>query len=154
MGALLAHFAWARPAWNEQAALVTQASALDAEKDELRGRLAALERADVLSARAARMEAPAGTNDDAVARLRRSLLESLRGQPVSGVRLEVSPARLPLAAEGRMRAEGSFAEVVRLTGHLVRPGAGFVLKGVHLTRTPQGNVALEVEGMSVAAGAP
>jgi hypothetical protein len=70
------------------------------------------------------------------------------------VRLEVTPARPPLAAEGRMRAEGSFAEVVRLTGHLVRPGAGFVLKGVRLTRTPQGNVALEVEGMSVAAGAP
>ncbi|HVQ28657.1 MAG TPA: hypothetical protein VMV21_03710 [Vicinamibacteria bacterium] len=100
------------------------------------------------------MEDPAGANDDAVARLRRSLLESLRGQPVSSVRLEVTPARPPLAAEGRMRAEGSFAEVVRLTGHLVRPGAGFVLKGVRLTRTPQGNVALEVEGMSVAAGAP
>jgi hypothetical protein len=53
-----------------------------------------------------------------------------------------------------MRAEGSFAEVVRLTGHLVRPGAGFVLKGVRLARTPKGNVTLEVEGMSVAGGAP
>jgi hypothetical protein len=150
----VAHFAWARPAWREQAELVTQASALRAEKDELRGRLAALERAEVLSARAARMEAPAGTNDDAVARLRRSLLESLRGEHVSSVRLEVTPARPPLAAEGRLRAEGSFAEVVRFSGHLVRPGAGFVLKGVRLARTPHGSVALEVEGMSVAAGAP
>ena len=154
LGGLLAHFGLARPAWREEAAFMERTTALLAEKQALLGRLAALERADVLSARAARMETKAGTNDDAVARLRRSLLESLRGQAVSGVRLEVAPARAPLAAEGRLRALGSFADVVRLSGHLVRPGAGFVLKRVRIARTPHGSLALEVEGMSVLEGTP
>ena len=154
LGGLLAHFGLARPAWREETAVVQQTAALLAEKEALLGRLAALARADVSSARAARMETKPGTNDDAVARLRRSLLESLRGQPVTGVQLEVAPARAPLAAEGRLRALGSFADVVRLSGHLVRPGAGFVLKSVRLARTPHGSLALEVEGMSVLEGTP
>ena len=154
LGGLLAHFGLARPAWREEAAFAQRTGALLAEKAEILGRLAALERADVLSARATRMETKAGTNDDAVARLRRSLLESLRGQPVSDVHLEVAPARAPLAAEGRLRALGSFADVVRLSGHIVRPGAGFVLKSVRLARTSHGSLALEVEGMSVLEGTP
>ena len=154
VGGLLAHFGLARPAWREEEALVERTATLLAEKQALLGRLAALEHADVLSARAARMETKAGTNGDAVARLRRSLLESLQGQQVSGVHLEVAPARAPLAAEGRLRALGSFADVVRLSGHLVRPGTGFVLKSVRLARTPQGSLALEVEGMSVLEGTP
>ena len=100
------------------------------------------------------MEAEEGRKGDAVARLRRSLLESLRGQPVTGVHLEVVPARTPLAAEGRLRAEGSFTDVVRLSGHLVRPGAGFVLKNVRLARTRRGSLTLEVDGMSVLEGTP
>ena len=154
LGGVLAYLGLARPAWREEEALAQATGALLAEKEKLLGRLAALERADVLSARATRMETQAGANDDAVARLRRSLLDSLRGQPVTGVRLEVAPARAPLAAEGRLRALGSFPDMVRLSGHLVRPGAGFVLKSVRLARTPQGSLALEVEGMSVLESTP
>jgi hypothetical protein len=153
--AVLAHFGLARPAWREAAALEERTFVLVAEKQKLKDRLAALARAEALSARATRMEAEeGGVSGDAVARLRRSLLASLRGQPVTGVHLEVAPARTPLAAEGRLRAEGSFADVVRLSGHLVRPGAGFVLKNVRLARTRRGSLTLEVEGMSVLEGAP
>ena len=154
LGGLLAHLGLARPAWREEAALAERTRALLAEKESLRGRLEALERADALSARSARMQSKAGSNDDAVARLRRSLLDSLRGQPVTGVHLEVAPARAPLGAEGRLRALGSFADVVRLSGHIVRPGAGFVLKSVRIARTPHGSLALEIEGMSVLEGTP
>ena len=154
LGALAVHVGFARPTWREEAVLTEQAHALDAEKQALLDRVAALERAFVQSARATRMELPPGTSDDAVGRLRRSLLESLRGRPVSGVRLAVTPARPPLAAEGRLRAEGTFADIVRLSGHLVRPGAGFVLKNVRLARTPHGSLALEVEGLSVLEDAP
>jgi len=149
LGAVAVHVGLARPAWREEAVHTEQAHALRAEKQALLGRVAALERTDVLSARATRMELPPLANDDAVARLRRSLLESLRGQPVVRVRLAVAPARPPLAAEGRLQAEGTFADVVRLSGHLVRPGAGFVLKRVRIAPTPHGSLALEVEGMSV-----
>ena len=151
---VLAHFGVARPAWREAAVLEERTFVLGAEKQKLIDRLAALARAEALSARATRMEAVGEGPADAVARLRRSLLESLRGQPVTGVHLEVAPARTPLAAEGRVRAEGSFADVVRLSGHLVRPGAGFVLKNVRLARTRRGSLTLEVEGMSVLEGAP
>ena len=154
LGGLLAHLGLARPAWREEAALAERTRALLVEKESLRGRLVALERADALSARSARMQTKAGSNDDAVARLRRSLLDSLRGQPVTGVHLEVAPARAPLGAEGRLRALGSFADVVRLSGHIVRPGTGFVLKSVRIARTPHGSLALEIEGMSVLEGTP
>lgn len=151
---VLAYFGVARPAWREAALLEERTGVLLAEEQKLLDRLAALSRADALSVRATRMEVEGGPSGDAVARLRRSLLESLRGQPVTGVHLEVAPARAPLAAEGRLRAEGSFADVVRLSGHLVRPGAGFVLKNVRLARTRRGSLTLEVEGMSVLEGTP
>lgn len=154
LAALVVHFGWAAPAWREGAMLAAQAGLLHSEKDALLGRLDAIERADTLTASATRMESGAAANDDPVVRLRRSLLDGLRGQPVSAVRLEVVPAHPPLAAEGRLHAEGSFADVVRLSGHLVRPGAGFVLKTVRLARTPHGSLALEVEGLSVLAGTP
>lgn len=154
VAALVVHFGWAVPAWREQAILTAQAGLLQSEKAALLGRLEAIARADALTESATRMEAGAAANDDPVVRLRRSLLDGLRGQPVSGVRLEVAPAHPPLAAEGRLHAEGSFADVVRLSGHLVRPGAGFVLKTVRIARTPQGSLALQVEGMSVLAGTP
>jgi hypothetical protein len=156
LAALVVHFGWAAPAWREGAILTAQAGMLRSEKDALLGRLDAIERADSLTASATRMESGAAeaVNDDSVVRLRRSLLDGLRGQPVSAVRLEVVPAHAPLAAEGRLHAEGSFADVVRLSGHLVRPGAGFVLKTVRLARTTHGSLALEVEGLSVLAGTP
>lgn len=154
LAALTVHVGLGRPAWREQAALSLKTSSLDGEKQALLARAAALERADALTARSTRMDLPPGAKDDGVARLRRSLLESLRGQQVTGVRLAVTPAMPPLAAEGRLQAEGTFAAVVQLSGHLVRPGAGFVLKSVHIGPTPHGSLALEVEGMSVLEEAP
>ena len=149
LAALAVHLGLARPAWRELEALTGKANALGDEKQALLHRVAALDRGDVLTARATHMEVPPGVGDDDVARLRRSLLESLRGQAVSGVRLAVAPAAAPLAAEGRLQAEGTFAAVVGLSGQLVRPGAGFVLKRVRIAPTPRGSLALEVEGVSV-----
>jgi hypothetical protein len=103
--------------------------------------------------RVSRMDLPDGTPGDDVARLRRALLESLRDQPVSGVRLAVSAARPPLAAQARVEATGSFDDVVRLTGRLVRPGAGLVLARVTMAATP-GGLDLLVEGASLLAASP
>lgn len=151
-GAALVYVGLARPAWNEAKAAQERFSRLRLEKRKLEADLHAHERALARGRRAVRMDLPAGATEDALGRLRRSLLESVRDQPVSGVRLAVSPARAPLLAEGRLRAEGSFAEMVRLSGRVVRPGAGLVLSHVRLAPTRQGGVSLEIVGVSVAEG--
>lgn len=151
-GALLLHFLLARPAWHEAAVAEDQFSRLRLEKRKLETELDTYARALARGRRAVRMVLPEDAPKDAAGRLRRSLLESVRDQPVSGVRLAVSPARHPLLAEGRLRAEGSFADMVRLSGRLLRPGAGLVLSQVRFAPTRQGSVSLEVVGMSVAEG--
>jgi len=151
-GALVLHVGLARPAWHEAAAAQERFSRLRLEKRKLEAEIRVHERALARGRRAVRMDLPGGAPEDAVGRLRRSLLESVRDQPVAGVRLAVSPARVPLLAEGRLRAEGSFADMVRLSGRLVRPGAGLVLSHVRFSPTRRGSVSLEVVGVSVAEG--
>jgi hypothetical protein len=151
-GALLLHLLLARPAWHEAAVAEDQVSRLRLEKRKLETEINAHERALARGRRAVRMVLPADAPTDAVGRLRRSLLESVRDQPASGVRLAVFPARPPLLAEGRLRAEGSFADMVRLSGRLLRPGAGLVLSQVRFSPTQKGGVTLEVVGVSVAEG--
>ena len=82
-------------------------------------------------------------------------MTALAGQPVSGVRLSVGPGQPPHAAEGRVRASGTFADLVRLSGRLVGPGRGFVLRRARFATSPsEGGLTLEVEGFSVSPGAP
>jgi hypothetical protein len=60
----------------------------------------------------------------------------------------------PHAAEGRVRAEGTFADLVRLSGRLVAPGRGFVLRRARFATAggADGGLVLEVEGFSVSPG--
>jgi hypothetical protein len=154
LGAALVHVGLTLPARHGATAARAEHARLRGEERDLLARIASRERAAAASARASHMDVPAGTQADAVARLRRSLLDSLRGQPVSGVRLSVSPASPPLAAKARVTAEGSFADVVRLSGRLVRPGAGFVLQRVRMAPARGGGLVLDVDGVSVGEDAP
>lgn len=154
VGAVLVYFGFTRPARSEETGARAELERLRAEERGLQAVIASRERAAAASARASRMDVQPGTGADAVARLRRSLLDSLRGQPVTKVRLAVTPGRPPLAAEARLTAEGSFAEVVRLSGRLVRPGAGLVLRHVRFTPARDGGLTLDVDGVSVESEAP
>jgi hypothetical protein len=151
--ALLVHVGLALPARREAAVAQDRFARLREEGQALAARVARLEHAAEVSARAAHMELPPGTGGDAVGRLRRSLLGALDGQTVSGVRLAVQAGNPPFAAEARLRAEGAYAELVRLSGRVVRPGAGLVLRHVRFKPSPEGTLVLEVEGGSVAAQA-
>jgi len=153
LGALLLHWLVARPAARENAAAQAEAARLRREALSLQGQVDALEKALAEEARIVRMDLPEGAPKDAVARLRMALLESLQGQPVSGVRLAVSASSPPAAAKGRVEATGSFSDLVRLSGRLVRPGAGLVLERMTLGPTSRG-LTLQVEGVSVEGRAP
>jgi hypothetical protein len=61
-----------------------------------------------------------------VTALRRSLLDSMDGAPVTAVRLSVAPAPPPLGARARVSAEGSFDDLVRLSQRLVGLRTGLV----------------------------
>jgi hypothetical protein len=152
LGALLIELALTRPLGRDSAAAQERYFRLREEKRQLVARLRSEERAATRGRQAMRMELPEGSPKDAVGRLRHSLLESVRDQPVSGVRLAVSGGQAPVLAQGTFRAEGSFADMVLLSGRLVRPGSGLVLSRVRFSPTRAGGVALEVEGMSVAEG--
>jgi hypothetical protein len=140
------HGLWTLPAQREVAQIDAQAAALRAQRQHMRARLAGLERREAARRRVAEsLPAEAAARGDAPAALRRSVLRSLEGVPVSGVRLEVRPSRPPLAATVHLSAEGSTAEVVRLTGRLAQPGTGVVLAQVRLAPSARGAV-LDLEG--------
>ena len=96
-----------------------------AERPGLRARLAEreLQAAAEDKASAAVAAATSGPGDPVV-RLRRSVVGSLEGATVSGARLAVSAGRSPVGARVQFSAEGRYAEILRLAGHLVRPGTG------------------------------
>jgi hypothetical protein len=62
------------------------------------------------------------------------------------------PGTPPLAAEGRVRVEGAFDDLVVLSGRLARPGSGLVLRRAQFATLAGGRLALEVDGFSVAEG--
>jgi hypothetical protein len=51
----------------------------------------------------------------------------------------------------QLSAEGEFAEIVRLSGRIVRPGSGITLDRVTLNPTAAG-ASLAVEGLSLSGG--
>jgi len=105
------------------------------ERRQARSRLAHLERGEALRRRTEEVFAGARTAAGGpVGVVRRSVVRSLEGVPVSGVRLGVRPgSRPPRMATVDLRAEGDFDDVLRLSGHLVRPGSGLVLERVIFT---------------------
>jgi len=129
-----------------QAALASDEyrQARDRRRDA-RSRLAELERREAARTRAvavlaAARNAPGGGVRD----VRRRIVDLVTRSRVSGVRLGVRPGRPPASAAVALSAEGSFAEVMRLTGELARAGSGLVLDRVRLG-SRSSRVGLEVE---------
>jgi len=116
-----------------------------ARADELERRAAALERA--AAAVAAARSAPGG----GVREVRRGVVDVVTRSRVSGVRLGVRPGRPPASAAVALSAEGPFADVLRLTAELARPGSGLVLERVRLvSRPPRVGVDVEASGLGAA----
>jgi len=116
---------------------------------DARSRLAALERREAARARAvavlaAARNAPAG----GVREVRRGIVDLVNRSRVSSVRLGVRPGRPPASAAVALSAEGSFADVMRLTGELARAGRGLVLDRVRLNaRSSRVGLDLEASGL-------
>jgi hypothetical protein len=121
------------------------------QRREARARLHEAQRRESALRRAA---PPAGAAAsfprDPVGQTRHGIVTSLEGAGLSGVRLAVRPARPPAAALIRLGGEGAFADVVRLTGELVRPGTGVVLEKLQLTGQDS-RVAVRLEGVGLQA---
>jgi hypothetical protein len=112
---------------------------------DVRSRLAELERREAARARAiailaAARSAPAGGLRD----VRRGIVDLVTRSRVSGVRLGVRPGRPPASAAVALSAEGSFADIIRLTGELAQAGRGLVLDRVRLDGRSS-RVGLDVE---------
>jgi len=78
--------------------------------------------------------------------LRRRLLQSAAGAPVSGVRLSVSAASPPLVARAHFAALGSFSDLLALAERLIGPPTGLVPERLHWTLTGSA-LSLELEGV-------
>lgn len=103
------------------------------ERREARAHLDDAHRRQSALRRAAPAAADAGSSPrDPVGRTRQGIVSSLEGAGLSGVRLAVKPAAAPAASLIRLVAEGGFADVVRVTDELVRPGTGVVLEKFQL----------------------
>lgn len=119
------------------------------ERREAQSRLTALQHQRGAYERAvAALSAASAHGGDPSRALRASVVESLGGTSLSGVRLVVQPGRPPVGAHVRLSAEGAFPEVVRLCGHVVRPGTGVILERVRLRPSPTG-ILLELEGQNL-----
>ncbi|HEY2941536.1 MAG TPA: hypothetical protein VGN09_03790 [Vicinamibacteria bacterium] len=116
---------------------------------DARSRLAELERREAARTRAvavlaAARKAPAGGLRD----VRRSVVDLVTRSRVSAVRLGVRPGRAPASAAVALSAEGSFTDVMRLTGELARAGSGLVLDRVRLdSRASRVGLDLEASGL-------
>lgn len=119
------------------------------QRRQLQSRVARLERAESLRRQAATVFGTS-TAEDVVRLVRRSLIGSLEGVPVSKVRMSVRPGgREQVATSVTLNAEGDFEDVVRLSGHVVRAGSGLVLQSVIFAQRRPG-VGLVVEAASPA----
>jgi hypothetical protein len=121
------------------------------ERRDARARAAELERRAAARARAAAVLAAAGSvPGGGVREVRRGVVDIVTRSRVSSVRLGVRPGRPPASASVSLSAEGPFADVVRLTGELARPGSGLVLDRVRLvSRPPRVGVDVSASGLGV-----
>jgi hypothetical protein len=84
--------------------------------------------------------------DGSLTGVRRRLLQSVTGAPVSEVRLSVVAVNPPLAARTRFAALGSFSDLVGLSERLIGPGTGVVPERMSFARTGS-ELALELDGV-------
>ncbi len=121
------------------------------ERQRLRLRVAELERRVQVRARVNAAPPEPGRGDSA-GQLRRAVLGVVEGSRVSGVQLSVSAGRAPVVAKVHLTLEGSFPDVVPLTGRLVSGPPGLVIERLRLSPKDHHVVAV-LEGFRVE-GAP
>lgn len=90
--------------------------------------------------------------DRSVTGLRRLILRSVAGAPVSGVRLSVAATNPPLAARARFAALGSFSDLVELAERLIGSGTGVVPERLRFSLTGS-ELLFELDGV-ILGGAP
>ncbi|HEY6553785.1 MAG TPA: hypothetical protein VI669_10535, partial [Vicinamibacteria bacterium] len=133
----------ALPAKRASVRLEAERARIQTEADPLRRQLTESEPRRL--AQQAWLEA-AQRADGSVTAVRRRVLGSLDGAPVSAVRLSVVAAQPPLAARTRFAALGSFPDLVGLADRMIGPRTGVAPERVRLA--PSGSqVSLELDGV-------
>jgi len=145
--ALLLYLVVALPLRSRTLALSDQYRDARRERQDAQSRLGPLLRREAALREASVVFAGPGAGG-AVAAVRRSVLAMLEGTPVRGVALAVRPARSPAAATVEVRVSGRYADVVRLSGDLVRPGTGLVLERAQLAPRADG-LELELRALAL-----
>lgn len=150
--ALLLYVAVARPLESRALAAGEEYRRARDQRRDARARVAELERRAAARARAAAILAAArNAPGGGVREVRRGVVDIVTRAGVSSVRLGVRPGRPPVSASVSLSAEGPFADVVRLTGELARPGSGLVLDRVRLVSRPP-RIGLDVDASGLGAG--
>ncbi len=121
------------------------------ERQRLRVRVAELERRVQVRARVTAAPPEPGRGESA-GQLRRAVLSEVEASRVSRVQLSVSAGRPPVGAKVRLTLEGSFPDVLPLTGRLVSGAPGLVLERLRLSPKDE-HVVAELEGFRME-GAP
>ena len=120
------------------------------ERYEVRAQLASIERRERARRQAALVFAGPGSAERGAAAVRRSVLATLQGARVSGVRLAVRPSGPAGGTSVHVSGAGPFSEAVRLAGDLVAPGSGLVLDHVRLDRRGERDlVHLDLEALAL-----
>jgi hypothetical protein len=148
--AVILHFAYTAPGRRDIALAQESFGRARAERARLLAQIARQARGEQVRMRVAHMDLKdPGPSPDPAARLRQSVLEAMRGLPLSGVHLSVTRASAPLAATMSLQAQGGFPEIVKLSGRLVRPGAGLVLETVRFSPAGNGGISMAAAGVSL-----
>jgi hypothetical protein len=122
----------ARAAQEEHARLVD-------ERRQAEGRLASIALRQEARARAlAAIAVPAPAPDQAAARLRGTLVEALADHALGDVRMSVRAGKPPVSAVARIRARGSFRDVLALSARLVNAESGLVVESARFGAGPEG----------------
>ena len=150
LGAGLGYAAIVVPARHELTAAQDGFAQARDERQRLRARVAELERRVQVRARVAAAPPESGRGESA-GRLRRAVLSEVEGSRVSGVQLSVSAGRAPVAAKVHLILEGSFPDVLPLTGRLVSGAPGLVLERLRLSPKDQ-RVVADLEGFRMEGG--
>jgi hypothetical protein len=140
-GAALLYVAWARPLESRAAAAADEFRKARQERHAAEARLALARR------RVSALDAAGGAPSDPPA-LRRSVVRLLEHSRLSSVRLVVRPDRPPVTARVSLFADGAFADLVQLSGRLVRPGTGLVLERLRLAPRSSA-LGMDVEAVSL-----
>lgn len=149
LAAVALHLGVTRPARAGLRRAADDQRLLRAEQRELTQRLLPLARAEAARARALAALAATPLPDGREAQvLRETVLATLAGEPLRGVRVSVRPGRGEVAAAVSLACEGGLDPVLRTVTRLTRPGTGLVFARARLSAAASG-VALDVEAQGM-----